>query len=969
MQDALYEWIENQKSLLSCEQDEEITQMQQELKVLDDRKNPNVLQNLRLIQSSIGLFGRTVWALALPHWHGTPKAHTFTIGDVVRIRNTLATSEDIQESDEWTGVVMKLSEHRVHIVLEASDCDAISASGILDHGPITVDRLVNTTTYTKFSATLDRIRDGSHPLRYILFESRLPQWNSPQVMKPFHSKLNASQKDAIQFALASNDVAVIHGPPGTGKTTTLVELILQATIHHKLKILVCAPSNIAVDTVLDKLSQCTEVDQYKLRLLRIGHPARVTRNVLQHCLDAQVAKAENTVIVNDIRQEIQQTEREIVAIRNKNRKQKSTQPGQPRELYKLIRSNRKDIYKREKAVVGELLEKSQVIFATNVGASTKLLKNMDFDLAIIDEAAQALEISCWIPIMRSKRVVLAGDHCQLPPTIKSKQAATDGLQVTLFDRFMERAKMKGFEPIIKVLDTQYRMHNDICRWSSDAMYQSALKSFEGVAARRLQDLKTFVRHKKQISITLPEGIFQIDQNVLGATLYLLDTAGCDLDEGKERLDVRKLKKGTNSRDVTTKLSCSKFNGGEALLVDIHVRSLIEAGVSPRDIAVVTPYNKQVQVLKSRLSKVFKDLEIRSVDGFQGCEKEAVVMSLVRSNKKRQLGFLADERRMNVAVTRARRHVALICDSDTISANSFLKNLVKHFEAFGEVRSASEILVEYTFTGESLVEDGQENRTQETQRHGTRKGTVKPDSEKHKRDTFTKADLIEKCKTDEIESEANLTEKCEADQVESKANLVDKYETDQVGSEVEDEDEMSQIRAGFEVLAASSSSEEGDAVIEGDGTTEATSKQEYTCIPGSARKQNARPKKKETTISEVTKEIGGIHLEESDSTFLDRKVAESQFCGFRNSIGKQCKERTHLVYGSNCICCKARFCLKHVQAEVHGCTQAIRKHAAQQNKSQRSLTSQQKQSLQQKLQDQMEAKTKGRAKKVYKKKKK
>nr|CCA23837.1 DNA polymerase alphaassociated DNA helicase A putati [Albugo laibachii Nc14] len=931
MEGALYAWIEQQKCLLTCEQNEEITQMQQELDVLDDRANPNVLQHLQLVQSSLGLFGRTVWTLALPRWHWTTKAHAFSIGDIVRIRNASSTSDKIQTTNQCTSVVTKLEEFCIHIAMQASDSETKSESDIGGRGAITVDRLVNTTTYSKLSATLEGICKGDHPLISILFENQLPQWSESRSIDPFNPHLNTSQLESIKLALASKDIAIIHGPPGTGKTTTIVELILQAVIHNKQKVLVCAPSNIAVDTVLEKLSQCPAISQYKVRLLRIGHPARVTANVLQHCFDAQVSNAENTAIVDDIRMEIQQMERTITNIREKARKQKRTQTGQTCDLYKLIRSNRKEIHKRERNVIQNLLQQSHVIFATNMGASTKLLKDIKFDIAIIDEAAQALEVSCWIPIMKAKRVVLAGDHCQLPPTIKSRKAAEDGLQVTLFDRLMERAKMRGFEGIVKMLDIQYRMHDDICRWSSDAMYQSALKSFEGVAARTLQDLGTFVRHENEVFVTLPEGVFQVDPSVLGATLYLLDTAGCDLNEEKEQVDTSKFKKDKDARDIASVLSCSKSNPGEALLVDIHVRSLVQAGIPAHDIAVITPYNKQVQVLKSRLSEAFPSLEIRSVDGFQGCEKEAVVMSLVRSNKKHEAGFLADERRMNVAVTRAKRHVALICDSETISAHSFLRNLVQHFEAFGEVRFATEILSEYSVSGERVVEKRRCNRSRGTRRPVTQKDTVEPSAKNYNLVSISKASELKR----------------------------------KVESDIQDDDEILQTAVAFEVLASSSSCDEGDNDIEGDGTAE-TSKHEYTCIPDAVRKPNVRSSKKKgkkgKAISKVTKEI-------AESSFLDRQVAESRFCGFRDLMGIQCEERTHLVYGSICICCKARFCLKHIQAEIHGCTRAIRERAVQQDKAHRTMTSQQKNSLKQKLHSQMEAKTKGRAKKSVQKKKK
>lgn len=317
-----------------------------------------------------------------------------------------------------------------------------------------------------------------------------------------------------------------------------------------------------------------------------------------------------------------------------------------------------------------------MVFATNVGTASKLLKDVTFDLVIIDEAAQALEVSCWIPILKAKRCVLAGDHLQLPPTIKSKTAAAKGLEVTLFDRI---TSFTTTQSIVKMLDTQYRMHEDISEWSSQAMYKGELKSFEGVAKRKLHELP-------HVKITK-------DDELLDATLLLLDTAGCELEEDANEDDGK-------SHGM---LQLSKSNEGEARVVARHVRALLESGLKEDEVAVITPYNKQVQTLKALLLESYPKLEIRSVDGFQGCEKEAVVMSLVRSNASRQVGFLADDRRMNVAITRAKRHVAVVCDTDTISSHKFLAVLVEHFEKFGEYRSAQEYLDEDVVEGK--VDEG------------------------------------------------------------------------------------------------------------------------------------------------------------------------------------------------------------------------------------------------------------------------
>ncbi|RHZ13064.1 hypothetical protein DYB31_014371, partial [Aphanomyces astaci] len=358
------------------------------------------------------------------------------------------------------------------------------------------------------------------------------------------SSMNASQVDAIQFALASKDVALIHGPPGTGKTTTLVEFIRQCVRTYKMKVLVCAPSNVAVDNILAKMAAAESAKRRKagLRMTRVGHPARLLPAVLKYCLDAKIAAAEGTQIIADIRKELGSLKATKATFQNVRQERKAL---------------RKEIREREQNVI---IQHSDVVFATNAGAATKLLRKVVFDVVVIDEAAQALEASCWIPLLRARRCVLAGDHHQLPPTIQSQSAKRQGLGLTLFDR------------------------------------------------------------------------------------------------------------------VQTLLGASKSNPGEAQVVAQHVTALLATGLKPSEVAVITPYNGQVGVLRRLLHPVHPTLEIRSVDGFQGCEKEAVVMSLVRSNCKSAVGFLADDRRMNVAVTRAKRHVALIGDTDTLGHHPFLKTL-------------------------------------------------------------------------------------------------------------------------------------------------------------------------------------------------------------------------------------------------------------------------------------------------------
>ena len=321
-----------------------------------------------------------------------------------------------------------------------------------------------------------------------------------------------------------------------------------------------------------------------------------------------------------------------------------------------VKELRKEIRTRERKLVGQVVSGCNVVLATNVGAaSVRRLTDNVFDLVIIDEAAQAIEASCWLPILYGQRLVLAGDHHQLPPTVKSDEASA--LSVTLFDRLS-----KLHPSVVQMLDVQYRSHHAIMDFSSQEFYDSKLQSHESVAERRLD----FTSEEQD-----PE------DDPFGATLVLVDTSGYDLHEREE--------------DEEDEFGGSKLNEGEAEIVEEHVKALINRGVPVEQIAVITPYNAQVHLLRTKLLESFPQLEVRSVDGFQGREKEVVVLSLVRSNDVGEIGFLADARRLNVAITRARSQVCLICDTGTLinSNNGFLKRMVDYFEMHALVRSVSE----------------------------------------------------------------------------------------------------------------------------------------------------------------------------------------------------------------------------------------------------------------------------------------
>jgi DNA polymerase alpha-associated DNA helicase A len=414
------------------------------------------------------------------------------------------------------------------------------------------------------------LNDPSNPLHKL-------EWNDPS--------LNDSQQKAIRFALASREVALIHGPPGTGKTHTLIELILQL-LKQKLRLLVCGPSNISVDNIVERLAS------HKVPMVRLGHPARLLPSVLNHSLDVLTRTSEAAALVQDVRKEMDDKQNSIRKTRNAKER---------RQIYTELKELRQEFREREKGCVNNLVTGSKVVLATLHGAGGFHLKGQEFDVVIVDEASQALEAQCWVPLLwvKANKLVLAGDHLQLPPTIKSlnskeskatkkskdaskkaeggdkktteassNPAKSMTLETTLFDRLLA---LHG--PSIKrMLTTQYRMHEKIMRFPSDELYESKLIAAEFVKDRLLKDLPYEVR----------------DTEDTQEPLVFWDTQGGDFPEKTEDDAVTKGSKGMSLGD-------SKSNEAEAALVKMHVSNLVGAGVKAEDIAVVTPYNAQVRI--------------------------------------------------------------------------------------------------------------------------------------------------------------------------------------------------------------------------------------------------------------------------------------------------------------------------------------------------------------------------------------
>ena len=521
-----------------------------------------------------------------------------------------------------SAVVARVSGARLGLSVAADYAE------FLDHGVFALDREAPEISFARGLYALQQLQAAKAQtplgrLRALCFGGAEPErWTARPLLEAqlFDRGLNASQLAAVSFALDAPQLALIHGPPGTGKTRTLIELIRQALARGE-RVLVSAASNAAVDNLAERLIGCG------VPVLRLGHPARVSAAVLASTLDAQLDQSA-----------ARQRARRLMAEANELRRRLQRRKARGNLDYSEARALRDEAKQRMREAYGQLdlareliFAQAKVVCATAVGADPALLVSLKFDRVVLDEATQAVDPWALAALIQAQRAVLAGDPCQLPPTVLDSVAAHSGLASTLFERLAARHG----ERLVRLLDVQYRMHVALMQFPSDSMYGGKLRAAPEASAHTLEQLG--VR-----ADTLRPG-----------PLVFLDTAGKGY--GEER----------SADDPSTK------NPGQAERVAVEVRRLLARGVPPGELGVITPYDAQVRVLRQLLRDACESgLEISSVDGFQGREKEAIVVDLVRSNEDAELGFLRDVRRMNVALTRARRFLLVVGDSATLASDAY-----------------------------------------------------------------------------------------------------------------------------------------------------------------------------------------------------------------------------------------------------------------------------------------------------------
>lgn len=664
--------------------------------------------NLVIASQRTGLGGKILLELerdsAVGGSDGSLPEHTLRTGDMVRVEEMPSSGaarkkEKVELGKKGVqGVVVKVGGGKVVVAVENRRKPGGASGGDEDEGGIDallqgggrlwVVKVANDITYVKMEKAMATLGDLNERgtlsrIHRVLLGLDQPlgvtkESEEKAVQTWFNENLNDSQKAAVRFALASPELALIHGPPGTGKTQTLIEVLQQLVRVQGKRVLVCGPSNISVDNILLRLPP-------DIPAVRVGHPARLLPGVVGRSLDVLVRTSDAAEIVGDVRKELDEKMKRM-AVTGKGR----LRGTERKEGWWEVRDLRAEYRRREEGAVRGLVQGSKIVVATLHGASGgggRYLRGERFDVVVIDEGSQALEAQSWGAILHGAdsaaggagKVIIAGDHMQLPPTVKSEgnskpattkpvpkvappklprpaaELKTFNIPTTLSLPMFTRLLKTYGEGIKRLLTTQYRMHEAIMSFPSKAFYGGKLVAHESVRGHLLRDLP---------------GVEDTEDT--REPVIWIDTQGGEFPESAGEAAAS----GTKSPGINSE---SKSNPGEGLLVVGHVRRLLKAGVKGKDIAVITPYAAQLGLIVAAFAAAgtrsaevdgvkaneWGDVELSSVDGFQGREKAVVVISLVRSNSTGEIGFLREGRRMNVAVTRPRMCLVVIGDGETL----------------------------------------------------------------------------------------------------------------------------------------------------------------------------------------------------------------------------------------------------------------------------------------------------------------
>ncbi|WP_408955559.1 IGHMBP2 family helicase [Natroniella sp. ANB-PHB2] len=655
-------YINKYKHLVQLERKEEMKYHEAEIKNLSGKereKKGRAFLNLRGRDQGQAFAGKFVVKFMKQQQGKSLPDNEINIGDLIMI-----SKNEPLNPDNPTGTVIEKTNYSIIAVFDNQP------SGFVYSKNLRLDLYVNDITFQRMLDALGRLESASGRLKEL--RSKLLgigeiEFDKKEKVKFSNMALNQSQKEAVEMALAAKDFFLIHGPPGTGKTVTAIEILEQA-VQRQRKVLATADSNTAVDNLVERLIK------RGLNILRIGHPVRVNPILRQHTLDYVIEGQPEYKKAEQLRERAYKlleeqkecthpsgrwrrglSNEQIKKLANKGKSSRGVPSNKIKEMADWLELQDEidrlftQIECLEDEAIKRLIKEADVICTTNSTAGSEVLAEEKFDLLVIDEATQATEPSALIPLVKADKVILAGDHKQLPPTILNKEAEKKGLSKSLFERLLE---VHSFE-IREMLKLQYRMNQQIMNFINQEFYQGEL-----IAANEVKDWDL-----TELDFEFSQGNSPAERALnCKEAIAFFDTAGMSAPE--------------YSRNNSTSLQ----NRVEAELCTEIVNYSINGGIEQEQIAVISPYYDQVDLIKNLLK--FDHVEVNTVDGFQGREKEVIILSLVRSNSKENIGFLRDVRRLNVSLSRAKKKLIVVGDSSTIGGDQLYYRLISYIKAAG-----------------------------------------------------------------------------------------------------------------------------------------------------------------------------------------------------------------------------------------------------------------------------------------------